>query len=286
MLRSAIFLMLGWLLTAATGVAQPTVLSVNNQWVAPGETIRVTVTAAPHAVFAIVASTVGTGAAFAGVALEVGEGYVVIASGVLDAAGRATISYTPPFTAAGPERIYLQAGNSWSAPSAQISLSSGVVLSNLVVRSRSVRPAAMPYVEDSSTPAQRIGIAAFNFERIWHVQIPYQGRVFGVPVNASGPITARGGMPVAYFADAACAGPAFAPFGHVWGAIGRVIGSTVYVALGDTIPSLTVHSMLEASGSCLTYPTGVTGEIDEAMPVVTFDFPGFTPPLKLIAPAP
>jgi hypothetical protein len=72
----------------------------------------------------------------------------------------------------------------------------------------------------------------------------------------------------------------------VWGGIGRVIGSTVYVALGDTIPSLTVHSMLEASGSCLTYPPGLIGEIDEAMPVVTFDFPGFTPPLKLIVPAP
>jgi hypothetical protein len=280
MARSAIVVAIGWLATTNLAIAQPTVLSVNNQWVAPDETIRVTVSAAPHSTFGVIASGVGSGGVFAGVPLEVGADYVIIASGVLDATGRTTISYTPRFTTDGPERLYLQAG---SFASAMLSLSSGIVLSNRIARSRSIPPAGVPFVEDSGTPRARIGIAALNRGR-WYVQIPHEDRVFAVPVNASGPIPWEAASPVAYFVDTGCVGMAVAPYGHVWGGIGRVIGTTVYIQVGDRLPArFRVLSELYATGYCLNKPNIIT-ELDEAMPVVTFEFPVFTAPLKLIVP--
>jgi hypothetical protein len=278
------------LFTIATVIGQSTVLTVNDPWVSPGQAVRVTVTTAPNARFAIVASSSGTGGAVAGMTLEVGADYVLIASGVADATGRSTISYTPTFSEAGPERIYLQAGSQGDAPGTVVSLSNSVVLTNLVARTRNMSPLSFPYLEDSGTPPKRIGVAAFHGTWFsWHALLEYEGRFFRVQVNESGPMVYSVPVlleltsPSVFFQDSECSGAPLVFGGDEWGGDAAVRGMTLYIPLADALPSPVTLRSQWLGGTCYNSVFLPASVVHSA---VAIPFPAFTPPLKLIVPTP
>jgi hypothetical protein len=285
MLRGTMMFILACFLTAGTVSGQPAALSVNNAWVAPGEAVRITVTAAPNSGFAIVASTSGTGGAIAGVPLDVGGDYVVIASGALDASGRAVLSYTPPFSADGPARLYLQAGSSRSTTRFELSLSSGLVLTNRVAQERMVTPLSVLHLQDSDSPPKRLGVAlgsGWSYGNAWFVLIPYERWFIRVQVTESGPVPTPWFERVAWFEGEGCSGRPFAQWGNGWGGEATVIGTMLYVPLGAP-STVTIKSSLRGDELCEAVGTL---QLQNARPVGRIAFPRFTPPLKLVIPAP
>jgi hypothetical protein len=274
-----------WLVATSVASAQSTTLVVNDPWVAPGETVRVTVTTVPHAVFAIISSPSGAGGSFAGTALEVGADYVLVASGIADATGRATISYAPPFNAAQPARIYLQAG---SVSGSSISLSNGVVLRNLAAQSRITSPSSVPYIEDSGSPPRRIGVAAWHGTWFsWYALLEQDGRFFRVLINESGPMNYGAPTPLeltsptVWFEDSTCSSRPLVFGGDEWGGDASVIGTTLYIPVVDPLPGpVMLKSQRAHDATCHAVFVPPT----EMHLAVTMPFPVFTPPLKLIVP--
>jgi hypothetical protein len=119
----------GLVLAAAPLFAQPS-LTASRTSVAPGTTVTVTVggTAGQH--FAVVGSTVNAGFSFAGQAFALGTDVTIIAVGVLDGTGQATVTFAPPFVGTPNDRYYLQAATSASAAFSPPAVSAGLVLRN------------------------------------------------------------------------------------------------------------------------------------------------------------
>ena len=95
-------------LSVAAASAQPR-STVSTTIASPGDRVTVTVSGAPRAFFAVLGSSVGSGLSHAGVRLGVGADVVVMAQGVLDANGEASVAIEPPFTGSVLDRYYLQA---------------------------------------------------------------------------------------------------------------------------------------------------------------------------------
>ena len=72
--------------------AQAPVLRAASTTIPPGQSVAVQLVGAPFAHFAVIGSVTNAGFSFAGVALAVGTDVVVLATGVLDATGVATIA--------------------------------------------------------------------------------------------------------------------------------------------------------------------------------------------------
>jgi hypothetical protein len=93
---------------AATASAQ-TQMSLSTTVVRPGEAVTVTVHGDPVEHYAVIGSSVNGGFSYAGVLLGVGADVVILAQGVLDASGEASIRVVPPFNGTVLDRYYLQA---------------------------------------------------------------------------------------------------------------------------------------------------------------------------------
>jgi hypothetical protein len=105
-------------------------LTVFTDIVAPGAAVSVTIGGTPGHSFALVGSTMGAGLSFAGVNFAVGLDFAILAQGVIDGTGRATVSVTPPFRFSTLDRYYIQAATSPSPSFVPIEVSPGRVLRN------------------------------------------------------------------------------------------------------------------------------------------------------------
>jgi hypothetical protein len=111
--------------------AQAQQLTVNRDLVAPGGTVNAVVTGNPGQNFALVGSTVGSGLVAFGVPMQLGTDYVILAVGVLNSAGQATVIVTPPFQGTTLDRYYIQAALSPSPAFNPLTPTNGVVLRNM-----------------------------------------------------------------------------------------------------------------------------------------------------------
>lgn len=107
-MRSAV-LLLALLCTAAPALAQPTLTVTPSTYVVgPNGTTTVTIDGGtPFQYFALLGSGTNSGFSFAGVALNVGPDVRVLATGVFNPLGQATVIVNPPFPQV--DRLYLQA---------------------------------------------------------------------------------------------------------------------------------------------------------------------------------
>ena len=110
--------------------AQAPVLRAATTTVAPGQSVAVQLVGPPFAHFAVIGSVTNAGFSFAGVALRVGADVVVLATGVLDATGVATVVVTPPFVGTTLDRYYLQGAIAPSPTFVGLVPSAGLVLRN------------------------------------------------------------------------------------------------------------------------------------------------------------
>jgi hypothetical protein len=122
------------LLLARTHAAQDRAaavsLTVTTDVVAPGASVSATIAGTPGHVFALIGSSMGAGMAYGGVALAVGPDFAILAQGVLDGSGRATVTVTPPFRFTTLDRYYIQAASSPSGSFIPLDVSAGRVLRN------------------------------------------------------------------------------------------------------------------------------------------------------------
>ncbi len=113
----------------AQAAAQPT-LSASSTNVAPGASVSLTITGTAGHNFAVIASSVGSGFSYAGVALAVGPDVDIVTIGVIGAGGTAVVGFTPPFTGSTLDRYYVQAVTSTSPAFSPLQASAGLVLHN------------------------------------------------------------------------------------------------------------------------------------------------------------
>ena len=93
----------------ATSVsAQPQIL-LSTTMARPGDAVTITVNGDPGEHYAVIGSSVNGGFSYAGVALGVGPDVVILAQGVLNGSGVASIRVVPPFNGTVLDRYYLQA---------------------------------------------------------------------------------------------------------------------------------------------------------------------------------
>ncbi len=116
-------------LMAGTAFAQPQI-SVLPTSVVPGQSATVTVTGTPGRFFAVIGSSVNGGISFAGVALGVGNDFIIITTGTLNSSGQAVITFTPPFNGSTLDRFYLQAATSTAASFNPLEVSRSTVVRN------------------------------------------------------------------------------------------------------------------------------------------------------------
>ncbi len=114
----------------ATAQAQAPSLRVSRVVVPAGQTTTATITGAPGAAYALVGSPKGAGLVFGGLNLAVGNDFVLISRGTLDASGAAIVTVTPPFLGSELDRYYIQAATSASAAFQPLEVTAGVVLAN------------------------------------------------------------------------------------------------------------------------------------------------------------
>jgi hypothetical protein len=110
--------------------AAQTSLTVTPTVVAPGSNVNARVTGPAGQHFAIIGSAVNAGFSYGGVALAVGSDVVILAQGVLDGTGQASLGLVPPFNGTTLDRYYLQAVTSPSSSFVPLSASPGVVVRN------------------------------------------------------------------------------------------------------------------------------------------------------------
>ena len=128
-------------LAVAQAAAGQTGFTVTPDVVAPGGSVTATVTGPPGQFWGIVGSSVNAGLSYGGFALAVGLDFRILAQGVLDGSGQATVSLTPPFRGTVLDRYYFQAGTSPSPSFLPLSLSPGRVVRNADLLSGLVGPA-------------------------------------------------------------------------------------------------------------------------------------------------
>ena len=98
---------------AAQAAAQPQI-GLSPTVALPNESVTVTVTGNPGAYFAVLGSTVNSGASFAGVRLRLGRDVVILSTGTIASDGQATATIVPPFLGTVLDRYYVQAVTSFS----------------------------------------------------------------------------------------------------------------------------------------------------------------------------
>ena len=119
------------ILSAAPAAQSQTIqISAPADVVNAGASVPVTVIGPPGMPFAVAGSTTGAGLTYGGVPLALGTDAVVLASGVLDATGRAVVTVTPPFRGTTLDRYYLIAVWSTNTSFLPPTSSSGLVLRN------------------------------------------------------------------------------------------------------------------------------------------------------------
>lgn len=111
--RACVFAFLASCSVAASAAAQPQV-TLSSTVVTPGESVRITVTGAPGAFYALLGSSVDDGESFARERLKVRHDVTIVATGTLDGAGQATLNVTPPFLGTVLDRFYFEAATSFS----------------------------------------------------------------------------------------------------------------------------------------------------------------------------
>jgi len=117
--------------SAVFAAAQAPAIVPGTENVAPGASVAVTITGTPGQFFAIIGSSTNAGINFGGVALSVGADVALLAQGVLDGAGSAVVSITPPFRGTTLDRYYIQGATSPSNTFLPVAVTSGRVLRNL-----------------------------------------------------------------------------------------------------------------------------------------------------------
>ena len=128
-------------LAVAQAAAAQTTLTITPDVVAPGGSVTATVTGPPGQFFGIVGSSVNAGLSYGGFALAVGLDFRILAQGVFDGSGQASVSLTPPFRGTVLDRYYFQAGSSPSPSFLPLSLSTGLVVRNADLLSGLIGPA-------------------------------------------------------------------------------------------------------------------------------------------------
>jgi hypothetical protein len=127
--RAFVFSCLASCLVAASAAAQPQV-SLSSTVVAPGESVAVTVTGAPGALFALLGSSVDDGESFAREKLKLRHDVTIVATGTLDGAGQATLNVKPPFLGSVLDRFYFQAATSFSTKFDTLESSTSAIVRN------------------------------------------------------------------------------------------------------------------------------------------------------------
>lgn len=108
-MRMLVFLVVALATFDRPAASQPVFLEASETLVTPGEGIRLTLTGPPGRAWGIAVSAADTGLTVAGIAMELGADAVVVASGTLDAGGRARVDLVPFAGAtAGTPRLYIQ----------------------------------------------------------------------------------------------------------------------------------------------------------------------------------
>jgi hypothetical protein len=97
-----------------SAAAQPQ-LELSTTVAAPAEIVHVTIVGNPGSYYALLGSSVNSGAALAGVRLKVGPDVVILSIGQLAGDGRATVNVIPPFLGSVLDRYYVQAVTSPSS---------------------------------------------------------------------------------------------------------------------------------------------------------------------------
>ena len=87
--------------------AQPQ-LALSTTVAVPAESVSVTISGQPGAYYALLGSSVNSGAALAGIRLRVGPDVAILSLGQLASTGQATVSIVPPFLGSVLDRYYLQ----------------------------------------------------------------------------------------------------------------------------------------------------------------------------------
>lgn len=114
---------------AGAAAAQPTITSsaIN---VTPGDTVTLTVSGTAGQNYAVIASAVGAGFSYGGVALAVGPDVQIISQGVIGGTGSVAIGFTPPFLGTALDRYYVQAVTATNASFVPPVPSEGLILHN------------------------------------------------------------------------------------------------------------------------------------------------------------
>ncbi len=127
--RVLVLTQLASVLLVASAAAQPQI-SLSSSVVAPDESVAVTITGQPGAYYALLGSSVNSGASFAGVRLKLGRDVVSLATGTLGGDGQATVSIVPPFLGTVLDRYYIQAVTSFSPQFDPLEASAVAVIRN------------------------------------------------------------------------------------------------------------------------------------------------------------
>src|SRR5689334_17729051 len=106
-----LFTFLASCLVAASAVAQPQI-AVSTKVAAPGESVSITISGVPGANYALLGSTIDAGEGLAQNGLKTRKEATVLATGVLDGTGEATLNVKPPFLGSVLDRFYFQAATS------------------------------------------------------------------------------------------------------------------------------------------------------------------------------
>ena len=127
--RPVLFTFLASCLVAASAVAQPQI-SVSSAVAAPGDSVSITVTGLPGANYALLGSSVDPGTGLADPGLKPKREAAVLATGVLDGTGAATLAVKPPFLGSVLDRFYFQAATSFSSKFETLELSAVAIVRN------------------------------------------------------------------------------------------------------------------------------------------------------------
>jgi hypothetical protein len=202
-MRRMVFVLLVFASLFVTRVAQAQPphlvrLDVARDVMEPGQPARVAISSTPGRSFLLLRSTSGSGLSVGPLTFELGTDVVIVGSGVIPESGILIGDLPLAFTAAGPERQYLQAA---TAPSgdflgqlAQITLSPGKVVTNAAFEHQGpIGPEGPQGVQGPIGPAGAQG--AQGIQGVQGVQGP-QG-----PPGQQGPQGVPGALPSALFAS-------------------------------------------------------------------------------------
>lgn len=170
-------------------VAHAQNISVPTYIVDPGGILNVTVTGPAGHNFALIGSSANSGFSYAGTSLAVGTDVVILALGVLDAAGQAVVPVRPPFP--GRDRYYLQGATSTAGNFIPFTAGNSVTLINAEV-ARLLMPIGgiishngTPAVLSDGVTVTRTGVGVYQIDHPGLIGIPT-----GIPnVTVIGPAT-------------------------------------------------------------------------------------------------